>query len=60
MDSDIDLAFEHDSSDAEWAAFVNQMKDEAPTLLPIDFVDLSHAQPELRARIQHEGRTIHG
>jgi len=32
--SDIDLAFEHDSTDAEWAAFVNRMSDEAPRCFP--------------------------
>ena len=31
LDSDLDLAFEHRSSDAEWAEFVNRMRDEAPT-----------------------------
>jgi predicted nucleotidyltransferase len=35
-ESDIDIAFEHESSDAEWAAFVNEMSDSAPTLLSLD------------------------
>ena len=58
--SDIDLAFEHDSSDAEWAAFVNEMADAAPTLLPLDLVDLSRVDPILRSRILSEGRPVHG
>jgi predicted nucleotidyltransferase len=59
-DSDIDLAFEHGSSDAEWAAFVNEMSDSAPTLLSLDLVDLARVEPPLRARILHEGRIVHG
>jgi len=59
-DSDIDLAFEHASTDAEWAEFVNEMAERAPTLLPLDLVDLARADPRLRARICQEGRVIHG
>lgn len=59
-DSDIDLAFEHDSSDADWAAFVNEMADSAPTLLALDLVDLAHVEPHLRSRILREGRAVHG
>ena len=58
--SDIDLAFEHDSSPAEWADFVNRMADEAPTLLDLDLVDLRRASPHLRARILKEGKVAHG
>jgi predicted nucleotidyltransferase len=54
--SDIDLAFEHASTDAEWAAFVNEMADQAPTLLGLDLVDLR----QVRARILQEGRVVHG
>jgi predicted nucleotidyltransferase len=60
LDSDLDLAFDHSSTDAEWADFVNQMRDEAPTLLPLDLVDLAQADPALRARITSEGRLVHG
>lgn len=59
-DSDIDLAFEHGSTDAEWAAFVNEMADAAPTLLSLDLVDLTRAEPRLRERIYSEGRSVHG
>lgn len=59
-DSDIDLAFDHDSSDAAWADFVNRMQDQAPTLLPLDLVDLRRADPQLRARILREGSPVHG
>ena len=58
--SDIDLAFEHGSSDAEWAAFVNEMSDLAPTLLSLDLVDLARVDPPLRTRILSEGRVVHG
>lgn len=58
--SDIDLAFEHDSTDAEWAEFANEMADHAPTLLRLDLVDLKRADPDLRARILREGRRVHG
>jgi uncharacterized protein len=58
--SDIDIAFEHGSSEADWAEFVNRMADEAPTLLSLDLVDLARASPELRARILREGREVHG
>ncbi len=58
--SDIDLAFEHDSTDAEWASFVNRMSDEAPTLLPLDLVDLRKADAALRERIVREGVRVDG
>lgn len=58
--SDIDLAFEHDSTDAEWADFVNEMADEAPTLLSLDLVDLATVEPGLRQRIREEGRSVLG
>jgi predicted nucleotidyltransferase len=59
-DSDIDLAIEHASSDAQWAEFVNEMAEQAPTLLALDLVDLARADPPLRARILREGRVVHG
>ncbi len=59
-DSDIDLAFEHASTDAEWASFVNDMAERAPTLLSLDLVDLARVDPQLRARIRREGRVVHG
>jgi predicted nucleotidyltransferase len=59
-DSDLDLAFEHASSDATWAEFVNELHDAAPTLLPLDLVDLSKADPALRAKIEQQGQTLHG
>jgi predicted nucleotidyltransferase len=59
-DSDIDLAFDHGSSPATWAEFVNAMREQAPTLLDLDLVDLAEATPELRARILAEGRLVHG
>ena len=58
--SDIDLALEHDSTDAEWAAFVNRMADEAPTLLPVDLVDLRRVDAALRKRILREGVRVDG
>jgi predicted nucleotidyltransferase len=59
-DSDLDLAFEHDSSPAEWADFVNQAQDEAPVLLDLDLVDLAQAPSELRERILKEGKLLRG
>lgn len=59
-DSDLDLAFEHDSSPAEWASFVNTARDEAPVLLDLDLVDLATAAPDLRERILKEGKMIRG
>ena len=59
-DSDVDLAFEHASTDAEWASFVNEMAECAPTLLPLDLVDLARVAPELRTRIRRDGRVVHG
>ena len=59
-DSDIDLAIEHASTDAQWAEFVNEMAEQAPTLLALDLVDLARAEPPLRARILREGRVVHG
>lgn len=56
--SDVDLAFEHDSTEAEWAEFVNRMGDEAPTLRPVDLVDLRRAPASLRERILREGIRI--
>ncbi len=59
-DSDLDLAFEHDSPPAAWARFVNAARDEAPVLLDLDLVDLSTAAPELRERILREGKLLRG
>jgi predicted nucleotidyltransferase len=59
-DSDIDLAFEHDSPRAAWSGFVNHMRDEAPTLLDLDLVDLAQVGNELRVKILKEGRLIDG
>jgi predicted nucleotidyltransferase len=58
--SDIDLAFDHDSTEAEWAAFVNRMGDEAPTLLPLDLVDFRRVDFALRDRIVREGIRVDG
>jgi predicted nucleotidyltransferase len=57
---DSDIAFDHASSDADWAAFVNEMSDSAPTLLSLDLVDLARVEPGLRAAILREGRVLHG
>jgi uncharacterized protein len=59
-DSDVDLAFEHESSPAAWADFVNTAQDQAPFLLDLDLVDLASATPALRERILREGRLVHG
>jgi predicted nucleotidyltransferase len=59
-DSDIDLAFEHGSPPAVWADFVNAMREEAPTLLDLDLVDLAEVGPELRTRILSEGKVLYG
>jgi predicted nucleotidyltransferase len=58
--SDLDLAFEHDSSPAAWADFVNLANETAPVLLDLDLVDVAHAAPELRKRILAEGRLLRG
>lgn len=58
--SDLDLAFEHDSTPAQWAKFVNAVQDEAPVLLDLDLVDLSTATPELRESILREGKLLRG
>jgi predicted nucleotidyltransferase len=60
VDSDIDLAFDHRSPAPAWADFVNAMREQAPTLLDIDLIDLAQATPELRARILAEGTLLHG
>lgn len=59
-DSDVDLAFEHGSSPAAWADFVNMAREQAPILLDLDLVDLSSATPELREQILKEGRLLRG
>lgn len=59
-DSDIDLAIEHASTDVQWADFVNEMAEHAPTMLALELVDLAHADAPLRARILREGRVVHG
>ncbi len=59
-DSDVDLAFVHESSPAAWAEFVNAAQEQAPILLDLDLVDLSCAAPELRERIVREGRLLRG
>jgi|GEM_PF-1116324 len=59
-DSDLDLAFEHASSPAAWANFVNAARDESRVLLDLDLVDLASAPPELRERILKEGKLLRG
>ena len=59
-DSDVDIAVEHDSSDAAWSDFINRMQDDAPTLLELDIVDYSRAPEELRRRIDKEGVVLDG
>jgi uncharacterized protein len=59
-DSDLDLAFEHDSSPAAWARFVNEVQDCSSILVEIDLVDLTTAAPALRERILREGRLLRG
>lgn len=59
-DSDIDLAFEHDSRPEAWADFVNSAIDQAPVLLDLDLVDLGSADPGLRERILREGKLLRG
>lgn len=59
-DSDIDLAFEHDSPPADWADFVNASREQAPVLLDLDLVDLATANPGLRNRILREGTLLRG
>ena len=59
-DSDVDIAVVHDSGDAAWADFVNEMQETAPTLLEIDIVDYSRAPEALRRRIDEEGVVFDG
>jgi predicted nucleotidyltransferase len=59
-DSDVDLAFEHGSSPAAWARFVNEALEQSSLLLDLDLVDLSSASPELRDRILREGELLRG
>jgi predicted nucleotidyltransferase len=59
-DSDIDLAFDHGSAAPIWAEFVNMMREQAPTLLDLDLVDLAQVTAELRARILAEGKLVYG
>ncbi len=58
--SDIDLAIEHDSSPADWAAFCEELEECAPTLLEIDLIDLKSAGHGLRKRIEKEGILLYG
>ena len=58
--SDVDLAFEHASSPADWADFVNSAQEQAMTLLDLDLVDLARASAELRERVMKEGVLVHG
>jgi len=58
--SDIDLAFEHASPDADWAEFVTRMAEQAPVLVPLDLVDFARADPALQSRIREEGRVLYG
>lgn len=59
-DSDVDLAFEHESSPAEWARFVNTVRDQSSILLDLDLVDFAKAPVALRDRILQEGRLLRG
>lgn len=59
-DSDIDLAFEHDSRPEDWADFVNATLEDAPVLSDLDLVDIRTAEPALRERILREGALLHG
>lgn len=56
--SDIDLAVEApDASPHQWQE-IQELIDEAETLLPIDRVRLDRAPAELRERIAAEGRVL--
>jgi uncharacterized protein len=57
--SDVDLAIDAPELRApEWLR-LRDMTEDADTLLSIDMVRLDEAPPELRARIEAEGRTLH-
>ena len=58
--ADVDLAVDAPGlAPREWLRLAD-MVDEADTLLKIDLVRLDEVPPELRARIEAEGRTVHG
>ncbi len=57
--SDIDLAVLCPDADARVWARIEELVEEAPTLLPIDLVRLDEADPELVARILREGIVLH-
>jgi predicted nucleotidyltransferase len=58
--ADVDLAVDAPGlAPREWLRLAD-MADAADTLLKIDLVRLDEAPPELRARIEAEGRTVHG
>jgi len=57
--SDVDLAVDAPGLAArEWLRLTD-MAEAADTLLKVDLVRLDEAPPELRARIEAEGRTVH-
>ncbi len=58
--ADVDLAVDAPGlAPREWLRLAD-MADAADTLLKIDLVRLDEAPPELHARIEAEGRTVHG
>lgn len=57
--SDVDLAVEGpDLTARDWFRLAD-LTEEVDTLLKVDLVRLEEAPPELRARIESEGRTLH-
>jgi predicted nucleotidyltransferase len=56
--SDIDLAFESRRPD-RWPAFATWVREEAPTLLDVDLVELTRCDPALRREILEHGVLLH-
>lgn len=59
--SDFDMAFDFDpvQYQREWGSFCVELTEQAPTLLPMDLVNMSEISDEFKAKIHSEGVIIY-
>ena len=57
--SDYDFAFEFDKKlQQKWVRFVLEAGEKAPTLLPLDLVNMNEISPAFREKISQQGKLV--
>ena len=57
--SDYDIAIDTDTDFSTWARFSLEIEDNVETLLPVDVVQLNSVNPELKNRIERDGKVLY-